>query len=118
LQGVGDKGTEIVYSEEKNILYCVEKSLYRHDKPNEPTKEGPLSFVLFESPSQLSVHRQQWPPLSGISGYRIINQMRMLKSVFEQTLVGIFFPPPAVMVRNLVRRNRRTAIGENKYSIL
>jgi hypothetical protein len=24
--------------------------LYRHDKPDEPTKEGPLSFVLFESP--------------------------------------------------------------------
>jgi hypothetical protein len=23
---------------------------YRHDKPNEPTKEVPLSFVLFESP--------------------------------------------------------------------
>ena len=22
----------------------------RHDKPNEPTKDGPLSFVLFESP--------------------------------------------------------------------
>jgi hypothetical protein len=24
--------------------------LYRHDKANEPTKAGPLSFVLFESP--------------------------------------------------------------------
>ncbi len=24
--------------------------LYEHNKPNEPTKEGPLSFVLFESP--------------------------------------------------------------------
>ncbi len=24
--------------------------LYRHDKTNKPTKEGPLSFVLFESP--------------------------------------------------------------------
>jgi hypothetical protein len=23
---------------------------YRHDKPKEPTKEGPPSFVLFESP--------------------------------------------------------------------
>jgi hypothetical protein len=32
--------------QEKNILYL-------HDKPNEPTKEGPLSFVLFESPSDL-----------------------------------------------------------------
>ncbi len=24
--------------------------LYQHDWPNEPTKEGPLSYVLFESP--------------------------------------------------------------------
>jgi hypothetical protein len=24
--------------------------LYLHDKPKEPTKEGPLSFVLFASP--------------------------------------------------------------------
>ncbi len=27
-----------------------ENLLYQHDKPNEPTKEGPLSFVLFELP--------------------------------------------------------------------
>ncbi len=25
--------------------------MYQHDKPNEPTEEGPHSFVLFESPS-------------------------------------------------------------------
>jgi hypothetical protein len=24
--------------------------MYQHDKPNEPTKEGPLSFVFFEFP--------------------------------------------------------------------
>ncbi len=36
----------------KNILYGAGKSrqnknlLYRHDKPNEPTREGPLSFRL------------------------------------------------------------------------
>jgi hypothetical protein len=48
----------IVYGEEKNILYWTDWSsqaqnknhLYRHDKPNEPIKEGPLSFVFFESP--------------------------------------------------------------------
>jgi hypothetical protein len=27
-----------------------QKSLVQTDKPNEPTKKGPLSFVLFESP--------------------------------------------------------------------
>jgi hypothetical protein len=46
-----------VYGEEK--IFCTgmtraakaEKNiLYRHDNPNEPTKEGPLSFVLSESP--------------------------------------------------------------------
>jgi hypothetical protein len=61
LLGDGDKGIEIVYSEEK--IFCIQgrlwqprqlkNLLFRHDKPNKPikkTKEGPLSFVLFESP--------------------------------------------------------------------
>ncbi len=39
----------------KNIFYteqtrAAKNLLHRHDEPNEPTKEGPLSFVLFESP--------------------------------------------------------------------
>ncbi len=59
----------------KIILYWAEQSsqgnlLYRHDKPNKPTKERPLSFVLFESPLpiHLSFNRQQGPPLSSLSG--------------------------------------------------
>ncbi len=40
----GDKGIEIVYGELEQPG-CRQKS-----KPNKPTKEGPLSFVLFESP--------------------------------------------------------------------
>jgi hypothetical protein len=47
-----------VYVELKNILYWADQSsqgrikalLDRHDKPNEPTKEGLFSFVLFEFP--------------------------------------------------------------------
>ncbi len=47
----GDWGIEIVYGEGKQIFCTGNKSLfYQHVKPNEPTKEGPLSFVLFESP--------------------------------------------------------------------
>ncbi len=78
--GDGDKGVDKVYGEEKSILYmayCRAESqgnknlLYRQDKPKEPTKEGPLSFVLFESPftsvSTLSVSRGH--PLSSLSGY-------------------------------------------------
>ncbi len=44
------------------------KISYRHDKPNEPTKEGHLSLVLFESPFNLSFNSQQGPPHSSLSG--------------------------------------------------
>ncbi len=55
--GGGDKKIEIVYGEEKKyfVLGRLEQPrrnknlLYQHDKPNEPTKEGPPSFVLFET---------------------------------------------------------------------
>jgi hypothetical protein len=48
-----------VYGEEKKILCTVgrieqprqdKNLLYRHEEPNEPNEEGPLLFVLFESP--------------------------------------------------------------------
>jgi hypothetical protein len=69
LLGDEDKGIEIVYSEVKNILYCADyraakaeqNLLYRHN-PNEPTKEGPLSFVLFVVPIHLSFNSQQGHP--------------------------------------------------------
>ncbi len=57
LVGDGDKGIEIVY-DEKNV-FCTgptraakaeQKFVYRHDKTNKPTKEGPFSCVLFDSP--------------------------------------------------------------------
>ncbi len=57
LLGDGVKVIEIVYGEGK--LFCTgptraakagEKSFVPARQANEPTKEGPLSFVLFESP--------------------------------------------------------------------
>jgi hypothetical protein len=42
--------------------------LYRHDKPNEPTKKGPLSFVLSESHSP-QFRSQQGPPLSSLAAW-------------------------------------------------
>jgi hypothetical protein len=46
-----------VYGEEKIICSRPTRAakagqnlMYKHDKPNEPTKESPLSFVLFRSP--------------------------------------------------------------------
>ncbi len=56
--GKGDKWSEIVYGEEKInfVLGRLEQLrqdkilLYQQDKPNEPTKEGPLSCILLESP--------------------------------------------------------------------
>jgi hypothetical protein len=57
LLGDGDNKIEIVYGEEKNILYLADKSprqnknlVNRHGKPKKPTKEGLFSFVFFESP--------------------------------------------------------------------
>jgi hypothetical protein len=57
LLGNGDNGTEIVYGEGKicctmptRIAKTEQNLLYLHVNPNIPTKEGPLSFVLFESP--------------------------------------------------------------------
>ncbi len=68
LLGDGDKGIEIVYGGAEKKYFVPGRLeqprqnrnlLYRHDKPYEPTKEGPLSFVLFESPftSVLTVSR-------------------------------------------------------------
>jgi hypothetical protein len=58
-----------VYGEDKNILYWAELEqprqkknlLYQHNKPNEPNKEGPNSFVLFESPFTFVSNSQQGP---------------------------------------------------------
>ncbi len=74
LLGDGDKrnGNSVV----RKKIFCTghrleqprqnKNLLYRHDKPNEPTKKGPLSFVLFES--TLNFNSEQGPPLSSISG--------------------------------------------------
>ncbi len=43
--------------------------LYRHDIPNKPSKKGPLSFVLFESPFHLGLHSyQRGQPLYSLVG--------------------------------------------------
>jgi hypothetical protein len=72
----GNKGSEILYGEEKNILYLADyrsqgmqnKNIsYRHTKPRETTKIGPLSFVLFESPFSSVSTVFLWPPLSSLS---------------------------------------------------
>jgi hypothetical protein len=68
----GDKGIEIVYGEEKNVLYrndyrapkAEKNSCIGRDKPNETTKEGPLSFVFFESPfTSVSTVSRGYPAL-------------------------------------------------------
>jgi hypothetical protein len=51
LLGDGDKEMKIMYGEEK-IFYTrpTRATKAGHVEPNEPTEEGPFSFVLFESP--------------------------------------------------------------------
>jgi hypothetical protein len=52
--GDGDKVIEIVYGDgEMSLLERPKQKknlLYYHDKLNEPIKEAPLSFVLFDFP--------------------------------------------------------------------
>ncbi len=71
LLGDGDKGIEIVYDEEKIVCPGQPRQnknlLYRHDKPYEPNKKEPLSFVLLESHFTLVTTSQQGPPLSSVS---------------------------------------------------
>jgi hypothetical protein len=77
LLGNADKGTEIMYGEEKKYFELGQLEqprqnknlLYRHDKPNRPSKEGPFSFVLFETPQFQQFNSQRGPPLSRISAY-------------------------------------------------
>ncbi len=44
--------------------------LYRHDKPNEPAKEGPLSFELFELPFTSIQQSQGATTLYSLSSHR------------------------------------------------
>ncbi len=68
LLGDGEKETEIVYGEEK--IFCTgptravkaeQNLLYRHDKPNEPTKKDPFHL------SSLSPHSTQFQQSAGVS---------------------------------------------------
>ncbi len=79
----GYKWIEIVYGVEKNnVLGRLEQQLarqyknllYQHDKLNEPTKEGPVSIVLFASPftSVSTVGTRQGPTLSSLSGLDLL----------------------------------------------
>jgi hypothetical protein len=72
LPGDGDKGIEKEFSEEKifstgltKAARAEQKSLVTgHDKHNKSTKEGPFSFVLFETPFTSVSTVSRWPPLS------------------------------------------------------
>jgi hypothetical protein len=55
--------------------------LYRHVKPNKPPKEGPLSFVLFESPFLLvsTVSRGHFSLI--FTGKRSDDEIRKVKKI-------------------------------------
>ncbi len=76
LLGDGDKRIEIVYTVRKTyfVLGRLEQPrqdknlLYPHDKPNEPTMEGSLSFLLFEFPfTSVSTVSRGHPSLVSLS---------------------------------------------------
>ncbi len=71
LLGDGDKGIETVYYfvlGRLEVTWQDKYLLYRHDKLSETTKEGPLLFVLFESPFTRVSTVSRFPAHS-LSGY-------------------------------------------------
>jgi hypothetical protein len=73
---IGDKGIEKVYSEKRmfftgltKVTKAKQNLLYQHDKPNKPTKESSLSFVLFEFPfASVSTVSRGCPSLVSLFG--------------------------------------------------
>ncbi len=85
LLGTGDTRIISVRWGKLFILSWLEQSrqsknlLYRHGKPNEPTKEGPLSFV----PIDFSFNSQQGPPLPILFGYDFFIFISILIILFK-----------------------------------
>jgi hypothetical protein len=72
--------------------------MYRHGEPNEPTKEGLLSFVLFEFlPIHLSFNSQQGPPISG-PALLSLNYWRSADLTFEIPLGGDLYMYSTLLV--------------------
>jgi hypothetical protein len=71
LLGDGDKGIEMVYGEEKNILYWViiaakaeQKSFLPTRQAQRTNRESTPFICSFSVPIHLTFKSQQWPPLS------------------------------------------------------
>ena len=90
--------------------------LYWYDKPNEPTREGPLSFVLFESPfTSVSTLSQPGPPLSSLSGNAYTGRMQRETWCMstEKTLIEQGSTTDAIMNKDNSRNmQRQKAIAE------
>jgi hypothetical protein len=74
LLAYGDKGIEIVYNTVRKKIFCTGPTraakaeqkylvLLPTRQGHEPTKEGPLSFVFFESPFSVSTVSRGHPSL-------------------------------------------------------
>jgi hypothetical protein len=69
--------------------------MYRHEEPNpnEPSKEGPLSFVLFESPFASVSKVSRGHPFGYPRGIKMKNRSKLKKSLHRKILkftVNIF----------------------------
>ncbi len=87
-------GRPVQPRQNKNVLYWP-------DKPNEPIKEGPLSFALFESPitsvSTVSRGQPSLVSLSNIALYIMVNIQDIQKecSYIYHACLEISTPPPS-----------------------
>jgi hypothetical protein len=99
LLGDGDKGIEIVSVREKYfVLGRLEQPrqnknlLYWHDKRDEPTKKGPLSFVLFESPStSVSTISRGHPSLDSLDRFQVKISLMTAKLAWQSRPQSTYF---------------------------
>jgi hypothetical protein len=61
--------------------------LYLHEEPNEPTKEGPLSYVLQESPFATVSRGHPSLVLSGCTVYSLVQILYFLLTCFKNVKI-------------------------------
>ncbi len=106
LLGDGDKGIEIVMVRKKYFVLSWKEHprqnknlLYRHDKPNEPNKKGPLKQSAGATPRWFSLAfalsiAKQW----SIRNLLRMKQMTFFHSSFPSSLIFRPPPPPSLLL--------------------
>ncbi len=101
-------GKNILYWADYRVAMAEQKFLYLHDNPNEPTKKGPLSFVLFESPfTWFSTVSRGHPSLVSLDTPH--QHLEYLGGISQARLEDVLCQSSALSFRNMDRRLSPTA---------